>query len=128
VEEDEEMEVLEDQLERIKKEVDLAATITYIESWPKRNAKKKEIKFAVGDYAMLHQPVHIPGAATKLTTSWNGPWKIAGKQGTEFNIVHIATGGKRSTQHVTNLTSAPDLAHPSDYDDQYANLEHGRSL
>ena len=113
------MEVLEDQLERIKKEVDLAATITYIESWPKRNAKKKEIKFAVGDYAMLHQPVHIPGAATKLITSWNGPWKIARKHGKEFEIVHIVTG-KKSTQHVTNLTSAPDPAHPSDYDDQYA--------
>jgi hypothetical protein len=24
--------------------------ITYIESWPRRNAKKREIKFVVGDY------------------------------------------------------------------------------
>jgi hypothetical protein len=36
--------------------VDRAATISYVESWPKRNAKKKEIKIAIGDYVMLHQP------------------------------------------------------------------------
>jgi hypothetical protein len=70
------MRALEEQLETMRKEVDRVSVITYIESWPRRNAKKKEIKFAVGDYVMLHQPVHVPGAATKLTTSWNGPWKV----------------------------------------------------
>ena len=106
-------------LEVIKKEVDRAATISYVESWPKRNAKKKEIKIAVGDYVMLHQPVHVPGAATKLTTSWNGPWKVVGRRGKEFDLVHIESG-KRAAQHVTNLTSAPDPAHEEDYNDQYA--------
>jgi hypothetical protein len=90
-----------------------------VESWPKRNAKKKEIKIAVGDYVMLHQPVHVPGAATKLTTSWNGPWKVVGRRSKEFDLVHIESG-KRAAQHVTNLTSAPDPAHEEDYNDQYA--------
>jgi hypothetical protein len=44
------MEALEEHLEIIRKEVDRASVITYIESWPRRNAKKKEVKFAVGDY------------------------------------------------------------------------------
>jgi hypothetical protein len=63
--------------------------ISYIESWPKRNASKKEIKVKDGDYVMLHQQVHVPGAATKLTTSWNGPWRVVGKRQKEFEIVHI---------------------------------------
>jgi hypothetical protein len=83
------MEAIEEHLETIRKEVDRASVITYIESWPRRNAKKKEIRFAVGDYVMLHQPVHVPGAATKLTTSWNGPWKVVSKEGKKFGIVHI---------------------------------------
>ena len=113
------MEALEEHLEIIRKEVDRASMITYIESWPRRNAKKKEVKFAVGDYVMLHQPVHVPGAATKLTTSWNGPWKVVSKKGKKFGIVHIESGKHSEDQHVTNLTAAPDPAHPQDYDDQY---------
>ena len=113
------MQALVGHLEIIKKEVDRAATISYIDSWPKRNAKKKEIKFVVGDYVMLHQPVHVPGAATKLTTSWNGPWKVVGRRSKEFDLVHIESG-KCASQHVTNLTTAPDPAHAEDYNDQYA--------
>jgi hypothetical protein len=86
------MGALEEHLEIIRKEVDRASVITYIESWPRRNAKKKEVKFAVGGYVMLHQPVHVPGAATKLTTSWNGPWKVVSKKGKKFGIVHIESG------------------------------------
>ena len=112
------MEALVEHLEVAKKEVDRAAMISYIESWPKRNASKKEIKVKDGDYVMLHQQVHVPGAATKLTTSWNGPWRVVGKRKKEFEIVHIVSG-KRTWQHVTNLTSAPDPAHPEDYNDQY---------
>ena len=56
------MEALEEHLEIIRKEVGRASMITYIESWPRRNAKKREVKFAVGVYVMLHQPVHVPGA------------------------------------------------------------------
>jgi hypothetical protein len=41
------MEALEEHLEIIRKEVDRASVITYIESWPRWNAKKKEVKFAV---------------------------------------------------------------------------------
>jgi hypothetical protein len=41
---------------------------------------------------MLHQPVHVPGAATKLATSWNGPWKVVSKKGKKFGIVHIESG------------------------------------
>ena len=114
------MQALVVHLEIIKKEVGRAATISYIDSWPKRNAKKKGIKFVVGDYVMLHQPVHVPGAATKLlTTSWNGPWKVVGRRSKEFDLVHIESG-KCASQHVTNLTGAPDPAHAEDYNDQYA--------
>jgi hypothetical protein len=82
------MEALEEHLEAIRKEVGRASVITYIESWPRRNAKKKELKFAVGGYVMLHQPVHVrPGAATELTTSWNGPWEVVSKKGKKFGIV-----------------------------------------
>jgi hypothetical protein len=72
---------------------------------------KKEIKAKDGDYVVLHQQVHVPGAASKLTTRWNGPWRVVGKRQKEFEIVHIASG-KRTWQHVTNLTSAPDPARP----------------
>jgi hypothetical protein len=68
---------------------------------------------------MLHQPVHVPGAATKPTTSWNGPWKVVGRRSKEFDLVHIESG-KCASQHVTNLTGAPDPAHAEDYNDQYA--------
>ena len=63
--------------------------------------------------------VHVPGAATELTTSWNGPWRVVRKRQKEFEIVHIVSG-KRAWQHVTNLTSAPDPAHPEDHDGQYS--------
>jgi hypothetical protein len=113
------MQALVGHLEIIKKEVGRAATISYVDSWPKRNAKKKEIKIVVGDYVMLYQPVHVPGAATKLTTSWNGPRKVVGRRSKEFDLVHIESG-KCASQHVTNLTSAPDPAHAEDSNDQYA--------
>jgi hypothetical protein len=112
------MEALVEHLEVAKKEVGRAAMISYIEPWPKRNAMKKEIKVKNGDYVVLHQQVHVPGAATKLTTSWNGPWRVVGKRQKEFEVVHIVSG-KRTWKHVTNLTSAPDPAHSEDYNDQY---------
>jgi hypothetical protein len=46
------MSALVEHLEVIKKEVDRAATTSYVESWPKRNAKKKEIKAVIGDYVI----------------------------------------------------------------------------
>jgi hypothetical protein len=42
---------------------------------------------------------------------------VVGKRQKEFEIVHIVSG-KRTWQHVTNLTSAPDPAHPDDDSDQ----------
>jgi hypothetical protein len=99
------MEALVEHLGVAKEEVGRTATISYIEPWPKRNAMKKEIKVKNGDYVMLHQQVHVPGAATKLTTSWNGPWRVVGKRQKEFEIVHIVSG-KRTWQHVTNLDFA----------------------
>jgi hypothetical protein len=36
------MGALEEHLETISKEVDRASMITYIESWPRRNAEKKK--------------------------------------------------------------------------------------
>jgi hypothetical protein len=44
-----------DHLEVAKKEVGRAATITYIESWPARNARKKGIKVGSGDYGWIGQ-------------------------------------------------------------------------
>ena len=86
------MQALVGHLEIIKKEVGRAVTISYIDSWPKRNAKKKEIEIVAGDYVMLYQPVHVPGAATKLTTRWNRPWKVVGRRRKEFDLVHIESG------------------------------------
>ena len=92
--------------------------ISAIESWPRLNAKRKNIKFTLGNFVMLHQPVHVPGAPTKLCTAWNGPWKITKKEKKAFTLVHIDTG-KRSCQDVTNLTEALDEATAGDYEDRF---------
>ena len=67
----------------------------------------------------MHQQVHVPGAATKLTTSWDVPWRVVGRRQRKFELVHIRSG-KRTWQHVTNLASAPDPARPGDYNGQYS--------
>ena len=112
------METLHDELNTMWKEVDRSMTISAIESWPRLNAKRKNIKLTLGDFVMLHQPVHVPGAPTKLCTAWNGPWKITKKEKKAFTLVHIDTG-KRSCQDVTNLTEAPDEATAGDYEDRF---------
>ena len=37
-------------LDTMWKETDRAAMVGYIKSWPKLNAKRKDVKFALGDY------------------------------------------------------------------------------
>ena len=53
------MESLTHYLETMWKEADRVAMIGYIKSWPKLNAKRKDVKCVLGDHVMLHQPVHI---------------------------------------------------------------------
>ena len=89
------------------REVDRTMAITAIEAWPKLNARRKNNKFTPGDFVMLHQPVHIPGCPTKLTTAWNGPWKILTKNKKQFVMTHIDTG-RSSAQDITNLSKAPE--------------------
>ena len=67
---------------------------------------------------MLHQPVHIPGCPTKLTTACNGPWKILTKNKKQFHMTHIDTGIS-SAQDITNLSMAPEELVEGDYDDRF---------
>jgi hypothetical protein len=43
---------------------------------------------------------------------------VVSKKGKKFGIVYIESGKHSDDQHVTNLTAAPDPAHPGDYNDQ----------
>jgi hypothetical protein len=45
---------------------------------------------------------------------------VVSKKGKKFGIVHIESGKHSEDQHVTNLTAAPDPAHPGDHNGQYA--------
>jgi hypothetical protein len=48
-------------------------------------------------------------------------WTLEGgeQERNKIGIVHIESGKHSEDQHVTNLTAAPDPAHPEDYNDQY---------
>ena len=112
------MDSLTHYLETMWKETDRAAMVGYIKSWPKLNAKRKEVKFALGDYVMLHQPVHIPKAPTALVTCCCVPWKITKKTRKDFELTHIDSA-RTTVQTVSNVTSAPVPMHPQDYDDRF---------
>jgi hypothetical protein len=56
-----------------------------------QNAKRKNDKHSLGDFVMLHQPVHIPKALSKLL--WCGPWKIKKKKETDYELTHIDSAG-----------------------------------
>jgi hypothetical protein len=105
-------------LETMWKETDRVAMIGYIKSWPKLNAKRKDEKCALGDYVMLHQPVHIPKAPTALVTSWCGPWKVTKKDGKDYELTHIDSA-RTTVQARINVTPAPVPMHPQDYDDRF---------
>jgi len=114
------MESLTHYLETMWKETDRAATTGYIKSWPKlnANAKRKDVKYALGDYVMLHQPVHIPKAPSALVTSWCGPWKVTKKIGKDYKLTHIDSA-RTTVQARINVTAAPVPMHPKDYDDRF---------
>ena len=82
------------------------------------NAKRKDVKYALGDYVMLHQPVHIPKAPTALVTCWCGPWRVTKKTRKDYELTHIDSA-RTTVQAVTNVTPAPVPMHPQDYDDRF---------
>jgi site-specific DNA-cytosine methylase len=112
------MESLTQYLETMWKETDRVATIGYIKSWPKLNAKRKDMKCPLGGYVMLHQPVHIPKAPTALVTSWCGPWKVTKRIGKDYELTHIDSA-RTTVQARINVTAAPEPMHPKDYDDRF---------
>jgi hypothetical protein len=112
------MESLTQYLETMWKETDRVATIGYIKSWPKLNAKRKDVKCPLGGYVMLHQPVHIPKAPTALVTSWCGPWKVTKRIGKDYELTHIDSA-RTTVQARINVTAAPEPMHPKDYDDRF---------
>ena len=72
---------------------------------------------------MLHQPLRVKGAASRLLANWIGPFRVNKKLAHKtYELQNIDTG-KVVTQTVTNMHDAPEPLYNSEYEDRYRHVK-----
>ena len=72
---------------------------------------------------MLHQPLRVNGAASRLLANWIGPFRVNKKLAHKtYELQNIDTG-KVVTQTVTNMHEAPEPLYETEYEDRYKHVK-----
>jgi len=91
--------------------------------WAEVNKNRKDKVYTVGGYVMLHQPLRVKGAASRLLANWIGPFRVNKKLAHKtYELQNIDTG-KVVTQTVTNMHDAPEPLYDSEYEDRYRHVK-----
>ena len=90
--------------------------------WAEVNKNRKDVQYEVGSYVMVHQPLKIKGAASRLLANWVGPFKVVKvKDHKMYELQHIDTGNIVS-QTVTNMHAAPEPLYDEEYTTRYSHV------
>ena len=91
------------------------------------NKNRKAKDYTVGGYVMLHQPLRVKGAASRLLANWIGPFRVNKKLAHKtYELQNIDTG-KVVTQTVTNMHDAPEPLYETEYEDRYNHVKNQAS-
>jgi hypothetical protein len=84
-----------------------------------------EKTYQVGEFVMVHQPLRVKGAASRLLHNWVGPFRVATLLGhKQYTLQHIDRGNT-ITQSVSNMHTAPEEIYEGEYSER---LERIKSL
>ena len=87
--------------------------------WARANADRKDTKYKVGGFVMVHAPIRTKGAITRLTQNWVGPFRVMSDDlHKQYTLRHI-DNGRVVQQTVSNLCRAPDEMHEGEYQERY---------
>jgi hypothetical protein len=79
------------------------------------NAKRKDVKFKLGSFVMLHAPIRTKGAASRLTENSIGPFVVTADNGHKnYTIQHI-DAGTTARHGVHNLCASPPELFKGEY-------------
>ena len=86
--------------------------------WAEDNKNRVEKTYQVGDFVMVHQPLRVKGAASRLLHNWVGPFKVAKLLGhKQYDLQHIDRNSV-TQQTVSNMHTAPDEMYEGEYDER----------
>ena len=61
--------------------------------WARANADRKDTKYKVGGFVMVHAPIRTKGAITRLTQNWVGPFRVMSDDlHKQYTLRHIDNG------------------------------------
>jgi hypothetical protein len=87
-----------------------------------------EKAYQVGEFVMVHQPLRVKGAATRLLHNWVRPFRAAKVLGHKQLELQNIDRGNTATQSVSNMSPAPDELYDGEYEERLSrvNLGSGR--
>jgi hypothetical protein len=93
--------------------------------WAEENKNRVEMTYHVGDFVMVHQPLRVRGAASRLLHNWVGPFKVAtlcilGHK--QYTMQHVDRGNT-ITQSVSNMHHAPEEIYEGEYNERLERIK-----
>jgi hypothetical protein len=86
--------------------------------WAEENKNRVEKTYQVGEFVMVHQPLRVKGAASRLLHNWVGPFRVATLLGhKQYELQHIDRGNT-VTQSVNNMNTALDELFEGEYSER----------
>jgi hypothetical protein len=79
------------------------------------NAKRKDVKFKLGAFVMLHAPIRTKGAASRLTENWIGPFVVTADNGHKNYAIQHIDAGTTARHGVHNLCALPPELFKGEY-------------
>jgi hypothetical protein len=84
-------------------------------AWAEGSKNRVEKTYQVGGFVMVHRPLRVKGAATRLLHNWVGPFRVATPLGhKQYELQHTDRGNK-VTQSVSNMGVAPGELYEGEY-------------
>jgi hypothetical protein len=86
--------------------------------WAEDNKNRVEKTYQVGDFVMVHQPLRVKGAASRLLHNWVGPFRVAKMLGhKQYDLQHVDRNSA-TQQTVSNMHTAPEEMYEGEYEER----------
>jgi len=90
--------------------------------WAEVNKNRKDETYQIGDFVMVHQPLRVKGAASRLLANWIGPFCVEEKMSHKtYKVINIDTG-RIVVQTVSNLHKAPSPLYATEYSERLTHV------
>jgi hypothetical protein len=90
--------------------------------WAEDNKGRVEKTYHVGDFVMVHQPLRVKGAASRLLHNWVGPFRVAKLLGhKQYTLQHVDRNST-TQQTVSNMHTAPEEMYEGEYDERLGRM------